>query len=268
MFTILGASGFIGSHLVAHLREQGVECFAPDRSCDTIYNRDLGHVVYCIGVTADFRCRPLDTVQAHVCRLVDLIERGKFDSLTYLSSTRIYGGALTGREDERFTVSPQNPNDLYNLSKLMGESICLNSEMHGIRIARLSNVCGGDWSSENFITSIIKSALNDGRIVLHTAPESAKDYISVRDVVSLIPKIAASGRQRIYNVASGVNVSNRELAGKIAQLTGCEERVDETAPTVVYPTINIARAREEFGFSPGSVLESLDALIEQYRRKL
>src|SRR5919197_813364 len=64
--TVLGASGFIGGHLAKHFRALGYECLTPGRNEPSLYETDLGDVIYAIGLTADFRQRPLDTIEAHV----------------------------------------------------------------------------------------------------------------------------------------------------------------------------------------------------------
>ena len=74
---VIGGAGFIGSHLLAHLEKSGYECFAPARDDASVFERELGHVIYCIGLTADFRQRPFDTVRAHVCFLAEVLETGK-----------------------------------------------------------------------------------------------------------------------------------------------------------------------------------------------
>ena len=78
-FTVLGSSGFVGAHLVRHLRSRGDEVLRPGR--DAVVNGDLGHVVYAIGLTADFRTQPYATIEAHVSRLARLLERARFESL-------------------------------------------------------------------------------------------------------------------------------------------------------------------------------------------
>lgn len=263
-FTVLGASGFIGSHLAAHLRQAGHECLTPGRDGPPVPPGDLGHVIYCIGLTADFRTRPFDTVRAHVCLLADVLERAAFDSLLYLSSTRIYGNAGEAEEDRPLQVDPQNPSDLYNLTKITGESLCFACGRPNVRVARLSNVYGGDFGSDNFLSSVLRDALRQGRVVLQTALESAKDYVSIDDVVTLLAAIAQSGRQRLYNVASGINVSNGELLGRIRELTGCELEVSAQARTIAFPRISIERARREFDFSPSRVIDDLPRLVSIY----
>lgn len=261
-FTILGAGGFIGSHLLARLRHAGHECFAPARGDAAILSEELGHVIYCIGLTADFRGRPFDTVRAHACLLADVLEKARFDSLLYLSSTRVYAGAAQGNEE-----TPLMAGDIYNLSKLTGEALCLASGREQVRVARLSNVYGGGDDSDNFLPSLIRAATADKLITLATSLDSAKDYVALEDVVGILPKIAVSGKQRIYNVASGRNTSNRELVEEIQGVTGCRVEVAANAPTIPFPAIEIALLREEFGFCPSWIGANMRALLKSHQQQ-
>ena len=264
MITVLGASGFIGSHLVAHLRDLGADCFAPSRD-QKLTGRKLGHLIYCIGLTADFRSRPFETVSAHVCKLAEVLQECDFESLLYLSSTRVYldrpGPAC---EEDPLSLSPQRPTELYNASKLMGESLSLNCG-RPTRVVRLSNVYGGDFASENFLSAIIRNAIHNGKITLQTSLDTERDYVSISDVVELLPKIATVGGHRIYNLASGMSVSNRELTSTISQLTGCQVEVVAGASKVSFPRTNIGRIKEEFSFQPANVLNDMAQLVELYR---
>lgn len=259
-FTILGSSGFIGSHLASSLRQAGHELLTPGRDDPAIFNHELGHVIYCIGLTADFRTRPYDTVRAHVCLLADILERSRFDSLLYLSSTRVYQGAGNGAED-----APLLAGDLYNLTKLAGESLCLASGRANARVARLSNVVGGDWHSDNFLFSIIRSALEDGKIELRSALDSAKDYVAIEDVVGILPSIALNGLGTVYNVASGRNVRNQELVEKIREMTGCMVTVVPGAPCLTFPAIEIGRLKQEFAYEPIKMENHLVELVERFK---
>lgn len=265
-FTILGSSGFIGSHLAAHLRQQGHECFTPERSDPTIFTENLGHVIYCIGLTADFRQRPFDTVRAHVCVLADVLERCCFDSLIYLSSTRIYGRSQSTDEDSVLTVDPQNFSDLYNLTKLTGESLCFATGRPTVRVARLSNVYGADFESENFLPSLIRDAVMNRGVELHTSLDSAKDYVSIDDVVDILPRIALSGRERVYNVASGKNVANKALIEHLSLVTGCTIVVADVAVKVTYPAVSIDRISQEFKFEPRHLEGEIQRLVERYTK--
>jgi len=263
--TILGATGFIGSHLRAQLSADGHACYLPARDDPELFLRDLGHVFYCIGLTADFRQRPFDTVRAHASLLADVLERAHFDSLLYLSSTRVYQHGDEAKETSALMVNSNDPSDLYNLSKLMGESLCLSCGRDNVRVARLSNVYGRDFHSGNFLFALIREAVDSGSIVLRSAPDSAKDYIGVHDVARLLPQVALSGKHQVYNIASGRNVTNEALVARMVEITGSYVEIAAGAKIIRFPTIDTTRVREDFGFTASSVLADLPSLVQQYR---
>src|SRR5580692_8093898 len=143
-FTVLGGSGFIGGHMATHLRARGYEVDVPPRDTALLYGRNLGHVIYAIGLTGNFRQRPYDAIEAHVNVACRVLQNTSFDSFLYLSSTRVYGGLpadVAGSEETPLDVQP-SADSLYDLSKLLGESVCMNVTAPAVRVVRLSNVYG------------------------------------------------------------------------------------------------------------------------------
>jgi nucleoside-diphosphate-sugar epimerase len=262
--TVLGASGFIGRALVKALLASGHTVYAPGRHERPDPKTDLGHVFYCIGVTADFRQRPFDTVEAHVSLLTEFLRNYKFESFLYFSSTRIYSGARSTDENSALTVNPSDPSDLYNLSKLAGESICLSSGKN-CRVVRISNVVGFDPHSDNFYAEVIRQALA-GNITLRSLPQSEKDYILLDEVIEIIPKIAFHGKLPIYNVASGVNITHLEWCDALKQLTGCGISWASDSQEHRFSLIDIDRAKREFDFFPQPVLASVPQLVSNFKK--
>ncbi len=247
-FTVLGGTGYIGSRLVAYLQAQGHEVWAPRRGDPDVFLQPLGNVVYCIGLTADFRSRPFDTVQAHVGLLSEVLQYSRFETLLYLSSTRVYCGAQSTHEEAPLTVLPHDPSYLYNLSKLTGESLCAACGRDGVRVARLSNVVGPgmDWRSGNLVADLIHQA-RQGRVALRSDPCSSKDYVHVNDVAEWLACIALQGRSRIYNVASGVQTSHGQWLSWLERHTGCVSHVLPNAPLQTFPSIAVERLQQEWG---------------------
>jgi nucleoside-diphosphate-sugar epimerase len=265
LITILGASGFIGSAIVKRLESTHLEYRTPGRD-DDLAGQQLGDVIYCIGLTADFREKPFDTIDAHVCKMVEVLRGCDFDSLLYLSSTRVYNSERSiAREEDPIQVSPLNPDEFYNISKIMGESLAFASGKK-VRVARVSNVFGEDFTSSNFLATIIKEALSAKQLTIQAAPLSEKDYVSVDDVACGLIDIASRGRHEIYNIAGGKNVSNECLMSKIGELTGVKVTFQLGAPASISPQISIERMENEFAFKPARILDELEMLVDSYRR--
>lgn len=255
--TIIGGRGYIGRHLAAHLRSSGVEVFIPERNDERIFESDLGDIIYAAGLTGNFRSRPFDTIEAHITLLSQLLKNSEFNSLLYLSSTRVYIHSKLAHETSPIYTVPDEPTDIFNLSKLTGECLALNFSQKKTRVARLSNVVGGSSASDTFIPSIIRDA-KSGHITLNSALTSNKDYIHVEDAVSMLALIAASGTKSIYNVASGVSIEHKEWMDAIQSKFGCSVSVSPNAPEIIFPDISISRFCEEFRFRPGSALRAID----------
>jgi nucleoside-diphosphate-sugar epimerase len=264
-FTVLGASGFIGSNMVAYLKSLDIPVYAPPKQDPDILKTNLGNVIYCIGLTADFRKRPFDTVEAHVSYLKKVLSNGHYDSFTYLSSTRVYSGSNRGDEGSLLQVNSTNPSDLYNLSKLLGEAICLATCNPKIRVARLSNVYGENFDAPDFLYSLIRSAVDNQKIVLQSPINGSKDYIFIDDVVKLLYQITLTGRSTLYNVASGVNISNAEVIQIIQEVTNFHVETIDGEEKLFFPPIMIQRICNEFAFQPSLFELRLQMLVRDYK---
>lgn len=260
-FTIIGSSGYIGSNLLLHLRGQGYSCFALSHNDPAVFSESLGNVIYCAGVTADFRKRPFDTVRANVSFLSDVLDSAHFDSFLYLSSTRIYWRCQNTLEDTIIPTKPSEPEELYNITKLAGEALCLNSGHKTVRIARLSNVLSVRPNSCNFFDSIVNEARQQKRIVLQTSFRSSKDYIGINDVVSILPEILLRGTYKIYNVAFGKNTTHYQMIQYLASHINFDVEVDNKAATICFPQIDISRLRDEFSFRAESIESAINKLF-------
>lgn len=257
-FTVLGASGAVGSALVQDLGRRGADVRGLGRDWFRHMDQPWGHVIYAIGLTADFRSRPHETVAAHVEVLSRVLRSARFDSLLYLSSTRVYQRATSTAEDTCLPTLPSDPSDLYNLSKLMGESLCLSDPRPTVRVARLSNVVGGqDPASDNFVPSLLRDFAH-GQVRLRSAATSAKDYIAMSDVTELLPRIAEAGRLRLYNVASGRQITHAAWIERLQRRhRECQVDVAPGAPELSFPPIDVRRLRSEFGHAPRCVFDVL-----------
>lgn len=212
-YTVIGAGGFVGSHVVALLRAAGIEPFCPRRDDPALWDRDLGRIFYCAGLTGDYRTRPFATVEAHVGLLSRLIEQARFDRIVYLSSTRLYDLLPDGigSEDREIAVNANDREHLYELSKLLGENLTLHRSDGRGAVARLSYVFGWDGAAAGFLSNWLQQARAGKRLVLDSDPRFARDYIHIDDVAHALIVIAGSTSTGIVNVARGEALSNAEI---------------------------------------------------------
>jgi len=272
--TVIGAAGFIGRHLSRHLRDAGYEVREATREHPEALDAAPGHVFYCAGLTADYAQRPHDTVDAHVALLSRVLRRGQFDSLVYLSSTRLYDGSLADTADEgtALALDPRQPRHLYDLSKALGEALCQAAGAGRARVARLSCVYRGADDADGFLPQLLRGVPQalaraehgqTPRLQLATTPHAARDYVHLDDVLHALTLIATRGTQPVYNVASGRNVGNRELFARLRELSGCEVMASRRDIVRPAPRIDISRMRREFAWQPADLLDKLAELLPE-----
>jgi len=248
-FTVLGAHGWIGSALVSHLLRLGESVTAIGRQSlpDWLEAGDSqGFVIFAIGLTADFRRRPYATAEAHVTILSKVLQKPGIKNLLYLSSTRVYHRSANTNETVPLPCLSSDPSDLYNLSKLFGESLVLQKPEAGMKVVRISNVIGPSQPASTFIGALLSEAKSNGSVTIHQSPITTKDYIALSDLANLLPKIAMSGRERLYNVGTGVNTSHSQIANWLEQ-QGISARFStrlESGPS--FPLLDISKLLIEF----------------------
>lgn len=212
--TILGAAGFVGARLRRRLEGQGTSPFCPGKDDPAVFDRDLGVVYDCAGLTADYAARPFDTVEAHATLVARLAERARFDRLIVLSSTRLYdsSAAELAREDDPLILRPAEPRHIYDLSKALGENVALTQTAGRGAVARLSNVFDWQAGSPGFLSEWLVRAAEARVFTLDSSPTVARDYIHVDDVVDALIAMASAPAPGIVNVASGELTLNSQIA--------------------------------------------------------
>ncbi len=266
-FTVLGAEGFIGSNLINHLSKDGSRIYAPKKNTSDFTNVQHGHIIYCIGLTSDFRRRPLDTMQAHVCILRELLERVEFKSLTYLSSTRVYHGSSSTKESDKLSMNPENLEDLYGISKLAGESLCHHSGRQNVKIVRLSNIVGYRKDSDLFIDQLLHEIVTHNTLTLKSSLLSRKDYLYIDDAVNAIASLALTNNTGCFNVAYGNNISNQTIIDQLNENFDFKLTIEKNAPVIDFPIINTEKIRKTIHFNPSPFSDYFSEFINCYKER-
>lgn len=272
--TLIGGRGFIGRHLHRRLLRDGWSVWVPQRDDAALAQRELGHVFYCAGLTADFAERPFATVEAHVSLLSRVLNQASYRSLVYLSSTRLYDslGEVDASEASALSLLPDNPRHLYDLSKALGESLCRVAGAGRARVARLSCVWNGGADDDGFLAKLMRDVLacraahagkGRPRLPIDSAPAAARDYVHVDDAVDALLALVAHTGFAIYNVAGGRNVANAELFARLGDASGCDVVATQSHAPAAPPRISIARMAEAFGWCPADTLDRASRTVDQ-----
>jgi len=213
-YTVIGATGFIGARVCERLAAKGAQVYAPRRGDPGLFDRDLGRVFYCAGLTGDYRDKPFEAVEAHVSFLARVLETARFEQLVYLSSTRLYDslGGGVGREDRPLALDPNDPRHVYELSKALGENLALTQSGGRGAVARLSYVFDWAEAGAGFLSEWLHAARRARAVTLDSSPSYARDYIHVDDVADALTTMLDTGGAGLVNVASGRVLSNADLA--------------------------------------------------------
>lgn len=251
--TILGARGFVGSRLRAAFEAEGIDVYAPAKGDPELFSRDLGVVYDCAGLTADYAVRPFDTVAAHATLVADLAQSARFSRLIYTSSTRLYdtSSAAVMAEDQPLTFRPDQPRQIYDLSKALGENITLTQMDGRGGVARLSNVFDWQDGSPGFLSEWLIAARVGRAIALESSPHIARDYIHVDDVVRALRAMVEAPAPGIVNVASGELVDNGAIA-QIFEQAGYSVSFSGSANPPSPPCADVAKLRS-LGVDPRPV---------------
>lgn len=262
--TVIGGQGFIGRALISYLELMGWQCWVPDRGIQWPQpERDLGHVFYCAGLTADYLARPADTVEAHVALLSRVLQSSNYQSLVYLSSTRLYDGLPSGtlaNEDADFHLKPAHPRHLYDLTKLTGENLCHLIGQGRARIARLSCVYDHTSDAEGFLPELMRQLAQtpaSKTLSLASSPHFSRDYVHLLDVLKALVGIATNGTQPVYNVASGENLRNFELANEVARVCNRHIVFESDEIQAEPPRIDVLRLQSLLDFRAAPVFETI-----------
>lgn len=287
---ITGGCGFIGSHIVDHLRNLGYGIRILDRNSER-FRDPFPDVQYCIGSYAepDLLDQALDDIDAviHLANstvpqtsnldpakdvgdnllgsiaLLDGMVRCKTPKIVYLSSGgTVYGIPRIKCVDEQ---QPLEPIVSYGIVKLAIEKyINLYSRLHGLDycILRASNPYGprqGRLGVQGVIGTFLYKLSTGSPIEIWGDGTVVRDFVFVKDLAKASALAIESGSRSIYNVGSSEGYSINQIIDTMSQVTGLPIRPQykESMPyDVPFVTLDISKITRDFGWVPEVSLES------------
>ncbi len=129
----------------------------------------------------------------------------------------------------------------------------------------MSNIYGFNPKSTLLVPTLIKDAIKKRLMKIFINKNCSKDFLSIEDTFSLVMKIIHKGKDKVYNVASGKNISLDKIAKKISFLTNCKILYLNQKKIIKEPIINISKIKKEFKFVPSSnLILDLPKIIKRY----
>ena len=156
---------------------------------------------------------------------------------------------------------PAQPHTIYGITKRIGELCCnLYDKRMTVIILRYAGVYGKYCRASDAVPTFVRQALNNQPLTIDGDGAQSSDFVHIDDIIEGSILAWEKGEPGIYNLGSGQEVSVRELAEKVINLTGSKSEIMKTTNRSDRPyrfVMDITKARKLPGYSPQSIDEGL-----------
>jgi UDP-glucose 4-epimerase len=258
---VVGGNGFIGSHVVDLLLQQGIEVVVFDRSPER-YRSPLSEVNYVLGELNDFASlehamsQAIDNV-VHLASttipttsiansisdienitgtlgLLELCVKKKVKNIVYASS----GGTVYGIP-KNLPIAEDHPTEpicSYGIVKLVIEKyLYLYNHLSGLPtvILRIANPYGARQSPDSAqgVVPVFMSKMIEGKpLSLWGDGSVVRDFVNVRDLARLFLLALNSEATGVFNAGSGIGTSISELLRLMSSHLGVRPQIARENP--------------------------------------
>ena len=305
---VTGGAGFIGSHLVDRLLDQGHEVLCADnlftgskRNIDHLYKNprfefmrhDVTFPLYvevdeiynlaCPASPIHYQHDPVQTTKTSVHGAINMLGLAKRlgCKIFQASTSEVYGDPQVHPQPEEYWghVNPVGSRSCYDEGKRCAETLFFDyHRQHGlpVKVARIFNTYGPRMhhADGRVVSNFIVQALRGQPITIYGEGEQTRSFCYVDDLVEGFIKLMESEAE----VTGPINLGNpgeftiRALARKVIELTGSRSPLvfeDLPADDPRQRQPDIARARTVLNWEPGIALDAgLEKTVAYFRKLL
>jgi dTDP-glucose 4,6-dehydratase len=291
---ILGAAGFIGSHLcdrfvaegwrvtgidnlitgtrdnVAHLRRERRFDFVEADICEPLEIAGAVHAVLDFASPAspiDYLAHPLATLHVGSVGVENALKLAKRKGAVFLlaSTSEVYGDPLEHPQRESYwgNVNPIGPRAVYDEAKRFAEAITmayLRYEKVDTRIARIFNTYGPRMRLDDgrVVPSFVAQALRGDPITVFGDGTQTRSFCYVEDNVECIWRLLRACYHDPVNVGNPQEMTVLEFAEWVRRSLGARSEIVFKQLPQDDPRVrrpDISRARQVLGWEPRTTFE-------------
>ncbi len=273
---VLGATGFVGAHVVDRARELGWEILGlSSKDLDlaspsgaemlSAILRDGDTVVHGAAVVPARNAVEVSQNLLMTQSVVDAIAGHEIAQLVVISSDAVYGsesGVIT-------EASACSPDSMHGIMSLAREMMCSEVKVPVLTTVRPAPIYGvGDPHKSYGPNRFIGQMIDGGEIALFGEGAAMRDHVFIDDVANIIVRAITARQSGVINIASGQSISFAALAELVCQLGSDGSRVvvagSESSPTFrSYDISSLVRLFPDFNpISPATGMRKMVAAIQ------
>lgn len=302
---VTGGAGFVGSHLIDRLIEQGDEVLCVDNLFTgakaniahllphprfEFLRHDICHPLFvevdaifnlaCPASPIHYQHDPVQTTKVSVIGSINMLGLAKRTKIPILqaSTSEVYGDPTQHPQTESYwgNVNPIGLRSCYDEGKRCAETLFFDyHRQHGInvKVARIFNTYGPRMhpADGRVVSNFVMQALRGEDITIYGDGSQTRSFCYVDDLVEALLRLMDSreGFTGPVNLGNPVEFTIRELAELVIEMTGARSKLVQHPLPSDDPTQrkpDISLARSELDWEPGVKLrDGLEKTIAYFR---